>query len=118
MAGGFLAQDYWAVLWRPAATTTADDVNAHLDAHLAWMLDQEREGHVLASGPLLEGPGVRPGAGLTVLRARDADSAAALAAQDPLVTAGLRSFDALRWRLMEGALSLRVSFGTSTYTLE
>lgn len=122
MTGGFLAQDYWVVLWRPAATTTADDVAAHVDAHLAWMLDLEREGHVLASGPLLDGlldgRPVAPGAGLTVLRAADAGAAAALAAQDPFVTAGLRTFDVLRWRLMEGALSLRISFGTSTYTVE
>lgn len=115
---GFLAQDYWAVLWRPAPATTADDVAAHVEAHLAWMLDLEREGHVLASGPLLEGPGAGPGAGLTVLRAPDADAAAALAGQDPFVKAGLRGFDVFRWRLMEGALTLRVSFGTTTYTME
>jgi uncharacterized protein YciI len=114
----FLAQDYWVVLWRPSEGTTADDVAAHLDAHLAWMLRLEREGLVLASGPLLEGPGVGPGAGLTVLRVPDAESAAKVAAQDPFVVADVRGFDVLRWRLMEGALTVRLSFGTSTYTLE
>ena len=114
----FLAQDYWVVRWLPVEASTADDVAAHLDAHLDWMLGLEREGLVLASGPLLEGPGVRPGAGLTVLRAADAESAAKIAAQDPFVVAGVRGFEVARWRLMEGALTVRVSFGTSTYTLD
>jgi uncharacterized protein YciI len=117
-AASFLAQDYWVVLWRPAAQTTAAEVAEHLDDHLAWMLDLERAGHVMASGPFLEGPGVVPGAGLTVLRVADAAAATDLARQDPFVIAGLRGFDVLRWRLMEGALTVRLSFGTSTYRLD
>lgn len=113
-----LAQDYWVVLWRPAAGTTAEQIAEHLDDHLAWMLDLERAGHVLGSGPLLEGPGVAPGSGLTVLRASDAATAEGLARQDPFVIADLRGFDVLRWRLMEGSLTVRLSFGTSTYQLD
>ena len=82
------------------------------------MLGLERAGHVLASGPFLEGAGVVPGAGLTVLRVADAVAAADIARQDPFVTAGLRAFDVVRWRLMEGALTVRLSFGTSTYQLD
>jgi len=114
----FLAQDYWVVLWRPVAGTSADQIAEHLDAHLAWMLDLERAGQVLASGPLLEGPGTAPGTGLSIFRAADAAAAADLARQDPFVLAGLRGFDVLRWRLMEGSLTVRLSFGTSTYQLD
>jgi uncharacterized protein len=117
-AAAILAQDFWVVLWRPAAQTTAAEIAEHLDDHLGWMRGLEHQGHVLASGPLLEGPGVAPGAGLTVLRAADAAAAEAIAKNDPFVIAGLRGFDVLRWRLMEGAITVRLSFGTSTYRLD
>ena len=104
----------WVVWWTPREGVTAADVAAALDAHLEWMLGLEAAGHVVASGPLTSGPGVAPGAGLTVLRASTEQEAAALAAQDPFVAKGLRSFDVFGWQVMEGALTLRVSFGTAT----
>jgi len=110
-----IAADFWAVLWRPHHGITAADLDAVLEEHLAWMLRLEREGHLLASGPITSGPGARAGAGLTILRAGSADDAASLAAQDPFVLKGLRTFDIFGWRLMEGALTVRLSFGTTTY---
>jgi hypothetical protein len=52
-----------------------------------------------------------------VLRASSEEQAAALAAEDPFVTKGLRGFEVLGWRVMEGALTVRVSFGTTTYRI-
>jgi len=102
----------------PAHTTTAEHIEALLDEHLSWMLSLERDGHVLASGPVIEGPGVGPGSGLTVLRADSAEHAERIAAGDPFVHAGLRDFTVLRWRVMEGALTVRLSLGTSRYTFQ
>ena len=76
-----IAADYWAVWWRPRVGVTAADLDAVLEEHLAWMLGLEREGHVLASGPITSGPGASAGSGLTVLRAGSLDDAARLAAQ-------------------------------------
>jgi uncharacterized protein YciI len=112
-----LGAQLWVVRWTPQPRVKAADVEAALDAHLEWMLGLEAAGHVVASGPLTSGPGVAPGAGLTVLRAATQEEAAALAAQDPFVAKGLRSFDVHGWRVMEGALTLRVSFGTATYRI-
>ncbi len=70
---------------------------------------------LLAAGPLLSGPGVRPGSGVTVLRAPDEDAARRIAADDPFVRAGLRTFDVYRWQLNEGSVSVRLSLGTGTY---
>ena len=46
-----------------------------------------------------------------MLRASTEQEAAALAAQDPFVVKELRTFEVLGWRVMEGALTVRVSFG-------
>ena len=107
----------WVVRWTPCEGITAADVEATLDVHLEWMLGLEAAGHVIASGPLTSGPGVAPGAGLTVLRASTEHEAVALAAQDPFVAKGLRTFDVFGWQVMEGALTVRVSFGTTSYRI-
>src|SRR6266545_4408868 len=77
-----LGAQLWVVRWAPRDGVTAADIEAALDDHLEWMLGLEAVGHVVASGPLTSGPGVTPGAGLTVLRASTEEEAAALAAQD------------------------------------
>jgi hypothetical protein len=40
-----------------------------------------------------------------------------LEAAGHVVAKGLRTFDVLGWRVMEGALTVRVSFGTATYRI-
>ena len=107
----------WVIRWTPREGVSAADTEAALDAHLEWMLGLEGAGYVVASGPLTSGPGVAPGSGLTVLRAASAEEAAALAADDPFVTKGLRGFEVFGWRVLEGALTVRVSFGTTTYRI-
>jgi hypothetical protein len=52
-----------------------------------------------------------------VLRASTEQDAAALAAQDPFVAKGLRSFEVFGWQVMEGAVTVRLSFGTATYRI-
>ena len=113
-----LGAQLWVVRWLPREGVTAADVEAALDDHLEWMLGLEAAGHVVASGPLTSGPGVRPGSGLTVLRAASEREAAALAAEDPFVVKGLRTFEVHGWVVMEGALTVRLSFGTTTYRIE
>jgi len=110
-----LAASLWAVWWRPVEGLTVAELEGSLDAHLAWMLSLEQAGHLFASGPVTSGPGVLPGAGLTVLRAADATAAATIAGRDPFVEKGLRTFEVFGWQLMEGAFTVRVSFGTGTY---
>ena len=112
-----LGAQLWVIQWSPREGVTAADIEAALDAHLEWMLALEGAGYVVASGPLTSGPGVAPGAGLTVLRTFTEQQAAELAAQDPFVAKGLRTFDIFGWRVMEGALTVRISFGTTTYRI-
>jgi hypothetical protein len=51
-----------------------------------------------------------------VLRAQSAEHAAGIAARDPFVLAGLRTFEVFRWLVNEGAIRVRLSLGTGTYT--
>ncbi len=112
---GLLGRDYWLVLSTPAAETDQAAIQAHVEAHVAWLLELEAADALLVSGPLLSGPGVGPGSGMTVLRAPDEDTARQVAANDPFVRAGLRTFEVYRWRLNEGSIRVRLSLGTGTY---
>jgi uncharacterized protein YciI len=114
-AAGLLGRDYWLVHSAPHDTTTPEQIAAVVDEHVEWLLGLESAGVVVLSGPLLDGPGARPGSGMTVLRAADADAARAIADQDPFVTAGLRTFDLFRWRVNEGSIAVTVELGSGSF---
>jgi uncharacterized protein len=109
--------DLWVVLWTPVDGVDAQAVGDVLEEHLSWMLGAEAAGSVVASGPLTGGPRARPGAGMTVLRADSEHDAAHIAQQDPFYLRGLRTFELHRWRVMEGAITVQVSFGTGRYRI-
>src|SRR5580698_280865 len=111
-----LGHDYWLVRSAPLPGATGADIARHADDHVAWLLKLEADGVVFLSGPLTSGPGVAPGAGVTVLRADSAADAAAIAAADPFVLAGLRTFEVFGWRVNEGAVAVQLSLGTGRYT--
>jgi uncharacterized protein YciI len=110
-----LARDYWLILSTPTESTGQADIEAHVEEHVAWLLELERDQVLFVSGPLLSGPGTGPGSGATAIRAADEDEARRIAAGDPFVKAGLRTFEVHRWRINEGSVSVRVSLGTGTY---
>lgn len=110
-----LGRDYWLVLSTPVPGTSQADIDAHAGEHISWLLGLERDGVLFLSGPLLSGPGTGPGSGVTVLRTAGQDDAEAVAAKDPFVLAGLRTFTVHRWRLNEGSIAVRLSLGAATY---
>lgn len=110
-----LGRNYWLIWSTPMASTTAGAIGALIQEHVQWLLQLERDGVLLLSGPLREGPDVGPGSGLTVLRVADEQEARRIADQDPFVRAGLRGFQVYRWQLNEGSVSVRVSLGTGRY---
>jgi uncharacterized protein YciI len=110
-----LARDYWLILSTPVPGTDQAAIDAHVQQHVAWLLELERQDVLFVSGPLLSGPGVGPGSGATAIRATDEDAARLIAAGDPFVVAGLRTFELHWWRLNEGSVHIRMSLGTGTY---
>jgi uncharacterized protein YciI len=110
-----LGRDYWLIVSTPSAGAGQADIDALVGEHVRWLLGLEREHVVVMSGPLLSGPGTGPGSGVTVLRAADGEAAEAIAAQDPFVRAGLRTFAIYQWRVNEGSIGIQLSLGTGTY---
>ena len=91
-----------------------ENLKPFLMAHLEYMIGLEKRGLVFASGPLSDGEGPPTGHGLTVLRAKDANEARALAEADPFFVNGLRTFELKEWTVMEGTLGVRVNLSDQT----
>lgn len=107
-----LRKKFYVVLSKPAVTP--DKLQPYLSAHLEYMIGLEKRGLVFASGPLADGEGPPTGQGLTVLRAKDAGEARAIAEADPFFINGVRSFEIKEWTVMEGTLGVRVNLSDQT----
>ena len=107
-----LRKKLYVVMSKPVGKP--DQLQPFLSAHLEYMIGLEKRGHVFASGPLADGEGPPTGQGLTVLRAKDANEARALAEADPFFVNGLRTFEIKEWTVMEGTLGLRVNLSDQT----
>ncbi len=83
------------------------DLKPYLAEHLDYMIGLERRGKLFASGPLGDGAN---GDGMTILRAASEAEARDIASRDPFVVNGIRTFMIQPWTVMEGSLSLTVSF--------
>jgi uncharacterized protein YciI len=83
------------------------DLKPYLAEHLDYMIGLERAGKLFASGPLGDGT---KGDGMTILRAADDAEAHELAARDPFVVNGIRTFKIEPWTVMEGSLNVTVHF--------
>ena len=95
----------------------AEKLLAHLPAHLEYMIVNEKQGIVFASGPLSEQDGGQKGRGLTVLRAASREDAERIAAQDPFVVNGIRTFEVREWTVMEGSFGVTVNFSDQSMTV-
>jgi uncharacterized protein YciI len=83
------------------------DLKPYLAEHLDYMIGLERQGKLFASGPFGDGT---KGDGMTILRAADEAEARDIASRDPFVVNGIRTFTIQKWTVMEGSLSLTVTF--------
>jgi hypothetical protein len=111
-----LRKKLYVVLSKPAAPP--EKLQPFLMAHLEYMIGLEKRGLIFASGPLSDGEGPPSGQGLTILRAKSAAEARALAEGDPFFVNGLRSFELKEWTVMEGSLGLRVNLSDQSIEVE
>jgi uncharacterized protein len=81
------------------------DLMPHLAAHLEYMIKREKKRLLFASGPFTRAPGD----GMTIFRTASLKWAHTIAARDPLVVNGLRTFDIREWTLNEGSLGLSLN---------
>lgn len=88
---------------RPDAPRLTEEAEAALqDAHMAYLADLHKAGHLAAAGPLLGEPG-RELRGLSIFKV-DAPRARALHQDDPAVKAGRYSIQAFPWIVPAGAI--------------
>ena len=85
--------------------------------HYCWIIELEKQGRVLASGPVTERGG-GPGVGMTVFRCDSFEEAAELAATDPFFTSGAAEFEIARWQINEGRLTVSIDLSDGGYRFD
>lgn len=105
-----LAYQLFVIFWQGKGK----DLMPLLAEHLDYMIELERSGKLFASGPL----GLREMRnGMTVLRAETIEEARAIALADPFVKADLRGFTVEPWTIMEGSITVSVSYSDGSMTV-
>ena len=97
---------------RPAA-----ELEANLESHKAYLSLLEREGRLLAAGPLLGDDARYDGSGLLVYRVSRRKEAEAIAQNDPFHIKGLRTYTLKPWQVNEGSLEVRLLFSQRRFEL-
>ena len=104
----FLGKEMYLVVTRPVRSPGITE--ELLAAHLANQIDLERRGIMFAAGPLYPRGSDKPEAGMFVLRAASFEEAAAIADEDPLHKAGVRTYTLQKWRVNEGSVTVTVNY--------
>ena len=110
----FLGKEMYLVVTRPVRSP---EINRRIADHLAHQLDLEKRGILFAAGPLYPRDSNLPEAGMFVLRANSFEEAEAIANEDPLHRAGLRTYTLQKWRVNEGRITITVDFSDRTMQL-
>ena len=113
---GLLAMQLFLVQSIP--TGGLGPVMDNLDPHVAYQVQLEKDGIMFAAGPLYPRGSETPEAGMFVLRASSFEEAEAIAQEDPLHKAGLRTFTLQKWRVNEGRITVTVDFSDQTMKIE
>jgi hypothetical protein len=110
-----LGKEMYLVVARPVRSS---EIEKRLADHIAHQIDMEKRGIMFAAGPLYSRGSDIPEAGMFILRANSFEEAEALANEDPLHKAGLRTFTLQKWRINEGSLKITVNFSDQSMKFE
>jgi uncharacterized protein YciI len=111
----FLGEEMYLVVTRPVRSP---EIEKRLKDHLDHQVELEKRGIMFAAGPLYPRGSDLPEAGMFVLRAGSFEEADAIAKEDPLHKAGLRTYTIQKWRLNEGRITVTVDFSDQTMKIE
>jgi len=103
----FLGKEMYVVVTRPVRSP---EIDKRLSDHLNHQIELEKKGVMFAAGPLYPRGSAIPEAGMFVLRASSFEEADAIASQDPLHLAGLRTYTIQKWRINEGSYTVTVNY--------
>lgn len=107
-----LGKEMYLVTARPARSPLITD--ALLKAHLERQVDLERRGIMFAAGPIYPRGSDLPDAGMFVIRASSFEEAQAIADEDPLHKAGIRTYTLHKWRINEGGVTVTINYSDQT----
>lgn len=115
LLAGMLKKPLFVVLRKPRDLTRMAEL---LEAHLKWAIVAEQRGELFASGPFVSAQ-ASPGelGGMSILRATDEAEALRIVQSDPFIANGLYEVEIRKWLLMEGGLTVHVSFSDQRYSL-
>jgi uncharacterized protein YciI len=112
---GGLQKLYFVCFSNPARPPA--ELEANLEAHKAYLSKLEREGKLLAAGPLLGDDAKYDGTGLLVYRVSQRKEAEAIAQSDPFHAKGLRTYTLKPWQVNEGSFDVRLLFSERRFDL-
>ena len=104
--------------WSSRGRCDRPEIAKRLGDNLAHQIELEKRGIMFAAGPLYPRGSETPEAGMFVLRASSFEEAEAIAKEDPLHKAGLRTFTLQKWRVNEGRITVTVDFSDQTMKIE
>lgn len=115
-SAAMLQKQFYAIFTTPVSGIAP--VLETMEDHLAFQVGLEREGIMVAAGPMwTDDEQSWEGDGLVVVRAGSREEAIAIAERDPMHQRGARSFRVRPWMINEGTMTVRLDFSTGKFTL-
>jgi uncharacterized protein YciI len=113
---GFLAKQVYVVFTTPTGGMEA--VMAMLNEHLAFQVELEAQGIMVAAGPhWTDDEKEWKGEGMVVIRAGSLAEAKEIAARDPMHKSGARKFVVRPWFVNEGTITVRLNFSKKSFEM-
>jgi uncharacterized protein YciI len=113
---GFLAKQVYVVFTTPTGGMEA--VMATLNEHLAFQVELEAQGIMVAAGPhWTDDEKEWKGEGMVVIRAGSLAEAKEIAARDPMHKSGARKFVVRPWFVNEGTITVRLNFSKKSFEM-
>lgn len=111
-----LQKQLYAIFTTPVAGI--GPVLEHLEEHLAFQVQLERDGILYAAGPMwTDAEDAWEGEGLVVIRAASRSAAIQIAHGDPMHKAGAREFRVRPWMINEGSVTLRLDMSSQSFAI-
>jgi len=111
-----LQKQLYAIFTTPVAGI--GPVLEHLEEHLAFQVQLERDGILYAAGPMwTDAEDAWEGEGLVVIRAASRSAAIRIAQGDPMHKAGAHEFRVRPWMINEGSVTLRLDMSSQSFAI-
>lgn len=113
---GFLAKQVYVVFTSPV--NGMEPVMAILKEHLAFQVELEAQGIMVAAGPhWTDDEKEWRGDGMVVIRAGSLAEAKEIAARDPMHKSGARKFVVRPWFVNEGTITVKLNFSKKSFEM-